>query len=103
MLDSRPGQLVSGGVVAGNGTLEPQPKRIVEKVWGAVEKVMAEMRNLLINQLIDPSRSVEDQVKTIELSLQLRMRIMERMFLINSLTQNNIGYEHQRRPRLDLF
>ncbi len=62
-MDSRPGQLIS---VASGGSMESQQKRVLNKVWAAVEKVMGEMRYLLISRLQQPGRSVEDQRKTIE-------------------------------------
>jgi exocyst complex component 2 len=70
LLESKPSQLImgSGGTASSNtnSQLQPQQKRIVEKVWGAVEKVMNHMRNLLVARLKEPSRSVEEQIKTIE-------------------------------------
>ena len=70
LLESRPGQLIMGPTGAtsstANNQLQPQQKHIVDKVWGAVEKVMTQMRNLLIGRLREPSRSVEEQIKTIE-------------------------------------
>lgn len=69
MLESRPGQLLPiGSQKEGEGAVlaERQQKRILEKVWGTVEKAMGEMRALLLSQLQDPSRPVEEQEKTIE-------------------------------------
>lgn len=43
-----------------------EQKRILEKVWSNVEKVVAEMKSLLLSKLQEPSRSVEEQEKTIE-------------------------------------
>lgn len=48
-----------------DGAMSEQ-KRILEKVWSNVEKVMAEMKSLLLSKLQEPSRSVEEQEKTIE-------------------------------------
>ena len=48
-----------------NGPVSEQ-KRILDKVWSNVEKVMAEMKSLLLSKLQEPSRSVEEQEKTIE-------------------------------------
>jgi exocyst complex component 2 len=45
---------------------EQQQKRILDKVWGSVERVMLEMRNIQLAQLKDPGKSVEDHEKTIE-------------------------------------
>ena len=38
----------------------------MDRVWVAVEKVMAEMRTTLLGQLKEPNRSVDEQEKTIE-------------------------------------
>jgi len=69
MFESRAGQLLpisapkdsQSAVVA-----EQQQKRILDKVWDTVEKAMGEMRTLLVNQLREPGRPIEDQEKTIE-------------------------------------
>lgn len=69
MLESRPGQLLPiGSQKEGEGAVlaERQQKRILEKVWGTVEKAMGEMRALLLSQLQEPRRPVEEQEKTIE-------------------------------------
>ena len=68
LLESRPGQLLPIGSKDGQASVaeEQQQKRILEKVWGSVEKAMNEMRNTLLSQLQDPSRSVEEQENTIE-------------------------------------
>jgi exocyst complex component 2 len=68
-VESRGGQLIFGNASSSQTTgthLEIQQKRIVEKVWSAVEKIMTQMRALLNAQLREPSRSVEEQTKTIE-------------------------------------
>lgn len=69
MMESRAGQLLpitapkdsQSAIIA-----EQQQKRILDKVWSTVEKVMSEMRTLLVSQLQEPGRSIEDQEKTIE-------------------------------------
>lgn len=69
LLDSRPGQLLPIGSTKegkASAAAEQQQKRILEKVWANVEKAMGEMRNMLLSQLKDPTRSVEEQEKTIE-------------------------------------
>ncbi|EIM87714.1 uncharacterized protein STEHIDRAFT_147005 [Stereum hirsutum FP-91666 SS1] len=74
MLESRPGQLLPiGSQKEGEGAVlaERQQKRILEKVWSTVEKAMGEMRALLLSQLQDPGRPVEEQEKTIEILLEL--------------------------------
>lgn len=65
LLESRPGQLLPIGS-SNTKEAEVQQKRILEKVWGTVEKAMAEMRLRLGGMLKDPGRSVEEQEKTIE-------------------------------------
>lgn len=69
LLESRPGQLLPSGSPKdgqGSATGDQQQKRILEKVWGSVEKAMGEMKNTLVSQLQDPTRSLEEQEKTIE-------------------------------------
>lgn len=69
LLETRPGQLLpintskdsQGAIVA-----EQQQKRILDKVWSTVEKAMGEMRALLLAQLQETGRPVEEQEKTIE-------------------------------------
>ncbi|KAI0284606.1 exocyst complex component Sec5-domain-containing protein [Russula aff. rugulosa BPL654] len=76
MMESRAGQLLpisapkdsQSAIIA-----ERQQKRILDKVWGTVEKAMGEMRTLLVKQLQEPGRLVEDQEKTIEILLELNM------------------------------
>ena len=68
-MESRAGQLLPisapkdsrSAIVA-----EQQQRRILEKVWGTVEKAMGEMRTLLLSQLQEPGRPIEEQEKTIE-------------------------------------
>ncbi|EIN08849.1 hypothetical protein PUNSTDRAFT_143551 [Punctularia strigosozonata HHB-11173 SS5] len=74
MLESRPGQLLPIGAKKdgqNKASAEQQQKRILDKVWGAVEKPMSEMRSMLYAKLRDPKRSVEEQEKTIEILLEL--------------------------------
>ncbi|KAF8480248.1 exocyst complex component Sec5-domain-containing protein [Russula ochroleuca] len=76
MMESRAGQLlpISAPKASQSAIIaERQQKRILDKVWGTVEKAMGEMRTLLVNQLQDPGRLVEDQEKTIEILLELNM------------------------------
>ncbi len=69
MMESRAGQLLpisapkdsQSAIIA-----ERQQKQILDKVWGTVEKAMGEMRALLVNQLQEPGRPIEDKEKTIE-------------------------------------
>ncbi|RDB30270.1 Exocyst complex component 2 [Hypsizygus marmoreus] len=78
LLESRPGQLLPSGSASakdgqGSGAGDQQQKRILDKVWGSVEKAMGEMRNVLLSQLQDPTRSLEDQEKTIEVLLDMQV------------------------------
>jgi exocyst complex component 2 len=69
MLESRPGQLLPIPTQKDGKTpvaTQQQQKRILNKVWASVEKVMSEMRNVLSARLQEPGRSVEDHEKTIE-------------------------------------
>lgn len=69
LLETRPGQLLPTGNVKdgqASASAEQQQKRILEKVWGSVEKAMGEMRSVLLSQLQDPTRTVDEQEKTIE-------------------------------------
>lgn len=69
LLESRPGQLVPIGSTKDgqrSAAAEQQQKRILDKVWSMVERVMGEMRQQLNTQLEEPSRSVEEQEKTLE-------------------------------------
>ncbi|KAG6333020.1 hypothetical protein ID866_6073 [Astraeus odoratus] len=73
LLDSKPGQVVS--VESGDGkpagSAETQQKRILERVWTNVEKVMGELKSILLGKLQEPNRSVEEQEKIIEILLEL--------------------------------
>ncbi len=69
LLETRPNQLLPVGTTKDGQSTESavqQQKRILEKVWATVEKVMGQMRNELLAKLQEPSRSVEEQEKTIE-------------------------------------
>ncbi|GLB39153.1 putative exocyst complex component Sec5 [Lyophyllum shimeji] len=75
LFESRPGQLLpSGTQKEGQSSTsgDQQQRRILEKVWGSVEKAMGEMKNVLVSQLQDPTRTLEDQEKTIEVLLELQ-------------------------------
>ncbi|EJD05538.1 uncharacterized protein FOMMEDRAFT_152861 [Fomitiporia mediterranea MF3/22] len=79
LLESRPQQLLpessrsrdTNGSTASASDARAQQKRILDKVWAAVERVMGEMKNKLLAQLGDSTRSVEEQEKTIEILLEL--------------------------------
>jgi exocyst complex component 2 len=69
LLDSRPGQLLPVGAAKEGQDFamgEQQQKRILDKVWATVDKVMGELRNLLLAQLQDPNRNIDEHEKTIE-------------------------------------
>lgn len=72
LLESRPGQLLPSGSNFTGANVDIQQKRIFDKVWGAVEKVMADMRTQMINRLKESSRMVEEHEKTIEYVSNLR-------------------------------
>ncbi|KAI0659331.1 exocyst complex component Sec5-domain-containing protein [Cubamyces menziesii] len=70
LLETRPNQLLPIGTTKDgqpSGSAQQQQKRILDKVWATVEKVMSQMRNELSAKLQEPSRSVEEQEKTIEI------------------------------------
>lgn len=75
MLENRPGQLLPIGPVKKDDESslpeQQQQKRILNKVWANTEKAMADMKRILVSQLEDPSRSVEEHEKTLE-SVQFR-------------------------------
>lgn len=75
LLESRPGQLLPSGQSQsdGSGDVINQQRRIFDKVWAAVEKVMAEMKNILSAKLKEPGRSVDEQEKTIDILLDLNV------------------------------
>lgn len=69
MLESRSSQILPIGTKKdgqASTAAEQQQRRILDKVWGTVEKVMGEMRNQLLGKLQESSRSVEEQEKTLE-------------------------------------
>ncbi|OBZ78171.1 Exocyst complex component 2 [Grifola frondosa] len=74
LLETRPGQLLPLGSTKdgqASANAQMQQKRILDKVWGTVNRVMGEMRNQLLAKLQEPTRSVEEQEKTIEILLEL--------------------------------
>jgi exocyst complex component 2 len=70
MLDSRPDQLfpVEAG---GNAGSMARQKRILDKVWANVDKVMGEMKALLLARVQEPGRSVEEMERAIEYDCSL--------------------------------
>lgn len=73
LLDSRPGQLLPIEAGGNTGSSTAQQKRILDKVWVNVEKVMGEMKALLLARLQDPGRSVEEMERGIEILLELNV------------------------------
>ncbi|RSH82118.1 hypothetical protein EHS25_006051 [Saitozyma podzolica] len=67
---SKTGQFIPG-MTAKTPEQKAQQKRVFDKVWTSVEKIMGEMRTKLDEGLKDPTRSVEDQEKTIEILIEL--------------------------------
>jgi exocyst complex component 2 len=63
--ESKTGQLIPG-VAATTPEQKAQQKRVFDKVWTSVGKIMGEMRTKLDEGLKDPTRTVEEQEKTIE-------------------------------------
>lgn len=75
LLENRPGQLLPIGNAKDPMSLEvaeQQQRRVLYKIWNIVEKSMGELRRVLISQLQDSSRSVEEQEKTLEMLSELQ-------------------------------
>lgn len=69
LLENRPGQLLPIGNAKdpmSSQAAEHQQRRVLHKIWNIVEQSMEELRRVLISQLQDSSRSVEEQEKTLE-------------------------------------
>lgn len=64
LLETRPSQLVP--VTINTATQRRQQRRIIDKVWGTVEKVISDMKIGLLAQLAEPARGIEAQERTIE-------------------------------------
>lgn len=62
---SKSSQLIPG-LPANTPAQKAQHKRVFDKVWSSVEKIMSEMKSKLDQGLKDPTRSVEEQERTIE-------------------------------------
>ncbi|KAF8512663.1 exocyst complex component Sec5-domain-containing protein [Hysterangium stoloniferum] len=80
LLESRPTQLLPNSAPNPNASqtqrdmqnnLEAQQKRIFDKLWSSVEKVMGSMRDELLAKLKEIGRPVEDQEKIIEILLEI--------------------------------
>ncbi|CAG8528764.1 23855_t:CDS:10 [Cetraspora pellucida] len=51
--------------------LSAQYRKVFDKVWAEIEKIMEEMREQLFKQLTEPWRSMEEQERTINVLLEL--------------------------------
>ncbi|KAG9127809.1 hypothetical protein FRC07_009001 [Ceratobasidium sp. 392] len=60
-------------MAGGSGGTDAQQKRIADRVWAAVERVMGDMRAALFERLRDGEGNVEDQEKTLEMLLDLNV------------------------------
>ncbi|EIW69869.1 hypothetical protein TREMEDRAFT_29687 [Tremella mesenterica DSM 1558] len=67
---SRTGQLIPG-LPANTPEQKAQHRRIFDKVWTSVEKIMSDLRVKLDAGLKDSSRSAEEQERTIEILIDL--------------------------------
>jgi exocyst complex component 2 len=68
-METRPGQLLPFSNAKDGQTsasTDQQQKLVLEKVWGSVEKALGEMKNALLSQLQDTSRTLEEHEKTME-------------------------------------
>ncbi|CAG8604734.1 2351_t:CDS:10 [Ambispora gerdemannii] len=54
-----------------DSALAAQYRKVFDKIWAEVEKIMEEMREQLFKQLTEPWRSMEEQEKTINILLEL--------------------------------
>lgn len=63
---SAPGSLSAVSAASAHARAQQQQTRVLNKVWAGVERAMAELKNVLIIQLMDPGRSIEDQEKALE-------------------------------------
>ncbi|PPQ75995.1 hypothetical protein CVT26_005947, partial [Gymnopilus dilepis] len=75
LLENRAGRLLPIGNskdAIASEVEEQQRRRVLDKVWTSVEKAIGHMRNVLLSQLQDSSRSVEEQEKTLEVLAELQ-------------------------------
>ncbi|CAK9785848.1 unnamed protein product [Cutaneotrichosporon oleaginosum] len=68
---SQPGALIPG-VPARTPDQIARQRRVFDKVWDSVENVMVDMAKRLDAMLKDPSRSVEEQEKTLEILIDIK-------------------------------
>jgi exocyst complex component 2 len=62
---SKSAQLIPG-LPANTPAQKAQHKRVFDKVWSSVERIMSDMKNKLDRTLKDHNRSTEEQERTIE-------------------------------------
>lgn len=60
------GKIITEKESSDDATLSSQYRKVFDKVWTEVEKIMEEMKVQLFKQLTEPWRSMEDQEKTIK-------------------------------------
>ncbi|CAJ0642462.1 13578_t:CDS:10 [Entrophospora sp. SA101] len=65
------GKLITEKESNDDAALSNQYRKVFDKVWTEVEKIMEEMKVQLFKQLTEPWRSMEDQEKTINILLEL--------------------------------
>ncbi|CAE6406035.1 unnamed protein product [Rhizoctonia solani] len=61
------------GSLNGSSATDAQQRRIADRVWAAVERVMGDMRAALMARLQDGDASVEEHEKTLEMLLELHV------------------------------
>lgn len=70
ILQNRPGQLLPIAAAAASATTrvraQEQQARVLDKVWKTVERAMAELKRVLVAQLMDAGRTSEEQDKALE-------------------------------------
>jgi exocyst complex component 2 len=84
---SKTGQLIPGVPVT-NAQQREQQKRVFEKVWKSVEGIIDDLKDKLHAMLQDPSRTVEEQERTIEWVVQT---IMDQASLISAQNPHRAG------------
>ncbi|KAF9482689.1 hypothetical protein BDN70DRAFT_401033 [Pholiota conissans] len=75
ILDHRPSQLLpigSNKEGTAPASAHQQQMRILNRVWGNVEKAMAELKKVLISQLQDMTKSSEEHEKVLETLLEIQ-------------------------------
>jgi TRAP-type uncharacterized transport system fused permease subunit len=65
-------------------------------VWKNIEKAMGEMKNVLVSQLQDPNRTVEEQEKTLEQVFLCIIRVSWYLFFFFLIFQGAFGASIER-------